>query len=352
MSQALKLFTRVVVLVCFALLITLCVGNNDYKTYQDAYFHITDSNDHFELLYVAISDIFFGMGFSYQVFLFCISFVALILMSSTVYRYSYKPEMVLLLYFIFPFIIDATQIRNFISMAISIYAFRFLVDKDKYWVINYYLGITIALFFHTATIVLFAIPILMCFKGYAKFILPIIIAIGVIFVYSDYFYTVTNAVYKLLFGHDLTYSYLLESSARPGLGLFLPVGCHLMLVFLLYQFEDPYPVQYSAILKNKEYVLRNYHRKENFNVYFEKYFFMTLILIIAYAMTSHFSRLLRNLYVLVFIAALNLYHKTDKSTKMTIIIVLSFVMLVSLGNYVIPHWDGVVTPFFMFKKLI
>lgn len=352
MSQALKLFTRVIVLVCFALLITLCVGNNDYKTYQDAYFHITDSNDHFELLYVAISDIFFGMGFSYQVFLFCISFVALILMSSTVYRYSYKPEMVLLLYFIFPFIIDATQIRNFIAMAISIYSFRFLVDKDKYWIINYYLGLTIALFFHTASIVLFIIPILMCFKGYTKFILPIIIAIGVIFVYSDNFYTVSNAVYKLLFGHDLTYSYLLESSARPGLGLFLPVGCHLMLVFLLYQFEDPYPAQYSEILKNKEYVLRTYHRKENFNVYFEKYFFMTLILIIAYAMTSHFSRILRNLYVLVFIAALNIYHKADNSIKMIIIMVLSFVLLVSIGNYVFPYWDGVVTPFFTFKELI
>lgn len=347
MSQALRLFTRVVVLVCFALLITLCVGNNDFKTYNDAYMHITDANSQFELLYVAISDIFFGMGLPYQVFLFCISFVALALIGSTVYRYSYKPEIVLLLYFVFPFIIDATQIRNFVSMAICIYSFRFLVDKNSYWIINYYLGITIALLFHSATIVLYIIPILMCFKKqHIRVILPLMIAAGILFVYSKYFYTVSNGVYKLIFGHDLIYSYLLEAASRPGLGIFVPVGCHLIMVFLLYQFEDYYPEQYSAILNNKNYVLRTYHRKDNFNIYFEKYFFVTLILIVTYAMTSHFSRLLRNLFVLVYIALINFYHKTDNANKIIIILVMAFVILVSLFVYVFPYWEGVVIPLY------
>ena len=90
------------------------------------------------------------------------SLIGLLLISSTILKYSKKPSFVLSLFYIFPLVDAVIQKRNFISFAIIIYAVRYLFDKKSNF--KYIIFCVLATGFHSSSI----IYILLLFVNYFK----------------------------------------------------------------------------------------------------------------------------------------------------------------------------------------
>lgn len=72
-----------------------------------------------------------ALGVQFQVFLAFFSGIAYILITKTVFRYSKNPALVLTFYFLFPFLLDAEQVRSFLGMSLVLYAIKYLEKIDK-----------------------------------------------------------------------------------------------------------------------------------------------------------------------------------------------------------------------------
>ncbi len=77
----------------------------------------------------------FGLGF--QCFIAIISLISFWLLSKRILETSCNPAFVMAIYFLFPFLLDAEQLRSFLGMSLIIYATAYLekhnkIDKAKY----------------------------------------------------------------------------------------------------------------------------------------------------------------------------------------------------------------------------
>lgn len=136
----------------------LCTKNPDLLNYIDQY---DNGNNMFnEPLYLLLADLAHLAGLSYTVFRTLLCSAAFVLMTKTFIDYSPYPTMVLFLYFIYPFSIDAVQVRSFVAMSVVLYSVRFLINyhehKDNKQIFYFAIGILIATGFHYSSI-LFAI---------------------------------------------------------------------------------------------------------------------------------------------------------------------------------------------------
>lgn len=117
--------------------------NADYYGYQQTYYSIGSYNvfyeyfEQFEIGYRYFCRFMFSLGVDYDTFLIIYSLIGLLLIGSTIIKFTNKPGYVLALYFIYPFLMDIVQIRNFMAMAFIIFGIRYLfssrkVDQFKY----------------------------------------------------------------------------------------------------------------------------------------------------------------------------------------------------------------------------
>lgn len=133
------------------------IGSADYYTYS--YYYVQSVN---EPLFTGVFGVEPGfqlfakfanlLGLNYNGFLCIYSAAGLLLIASTIVKFTKKFNMVLVLYFIFPFCLDVVQIRSFMAMAIMIFAVRFLAQNGNINIIKYVLMIFIAALFHNAAI--------------------------------------------------------------------------------------------------------------------------------------------------------------------------------------------------------
>lgn len=124
-------------------------NNADYYTYQAYYNNYTETGDMGYDLLVEIGRYF---SIDYQTFLIIISFVSLILLFQGVFKLSNNPTQTLVLYTVFPFFFDIVQIRNFIALSVTIYAFTFLLEKSVSGYFKYTLLVIIAALFHNVAL--------------------------------------------------------------------------------------------------------------------------------------------------------------------------------------------------------
>lgn len=131
--------SNIVYYMLMLLLILLMFGNTynaDMNLYIINYENILESSykGEFEIGYQLLAKISANLGLSYRQFLLIISILGLGLISSTIKLFTHRISYVLGLYFIYPFIWDVVQIRNFLAMSIIIYGMRYLISENK----NYY----------------------------------------------------------------------------------------------------------------------------------------------------------------------------------------------------------------------
>jgi len=116
-------------------------GNADYLAYASSYDNLSYFNNFSEgtLGLKILFSFFSSIGLSYQSFLIIISFSGLALIAHTIRKYSNYGGFVFLLYFIFPYLLDIVQVKNFIVTALIVYAVHYLVSEEKGSVIKYIL---------------------------------------------------------------------------------------------------------------------------------------------------------------------------------------------------------------------
>ena len=104
------------------------------------------------------------VGLSYKLFRTLIAIIGLLLMQKTVLDFSKKYSLVFILYFIYPYMLDVIQIRNFLAASIVIFSIRFLIKNTRKGDLQYLVGILIAVSIHYMAV--FFIPFIF-FKRYS-----------------------------------------------------------------------------------------------------------------------------------------------------------------------------------------
>ncbi len=100
-------------------------------------------------------------GLKYEHFLALYSLVGFILIGNSIWKYSNKANLILLIYSICQLAIDATQVRNFFAFTILIYSFRFLFDKKP---LKYIICLIIGSLFHWEIVLYFPL-VLLCIRN-------------------------------------------------------------------------------------------------------------------------------------------------------------------------------------------
>lgn len=163
--------SKVLFYLIFVLLIILfagSTGNADQLAYMNNYTNILYgmSDSSFEYGYQLLCKVCLILGMSYNQFLFIIAFTGLTLIASTIKLYTSNIAYVLALYFIYPFVWDTIQIRNFLAMSIIIYGSRFIISYKKEY-IKYFICVIIASLMHV-TALFYISALLVVFKNTKK----------------------------------------------------------------------------------------------------------------------------------------------------------------------------------------
>lgn len=155
--------------------------------------------------YSILVHFFYFMGFDYESFRLIISVFGILLIHQTVKKFIINKSAFYLLYFIYPFMIDIVQIRNFLVMSILIYAVPCLLTQKYRDYIKFVVYILIA-----STIQLTAIiylPIVFLAKAKKNMLIRSILffnILGFIIIVAnkDLFILITNQITFMLGEYD------------------------------------------------------------------------------------------------------------------------------------------------------
>lgn len=144
------------------LLMAFTYGNADEAVYIARYTQPDVWEGQTELLYGLLIDVCNGLGFSFLQFKAIVTAIQMLLIASTVWKYSKQPNLVMLLYFLCPFMLNVAQMRHALASAVFIFGIRYLIedyeDKPKKFKITnsdikYIICILIATMIHTASLI-------------------------------------------------------------------------------------------------------------------------------------------------------------------------------------------------------
>ena len=149
-------FVSVVLLVFDMILIGFIHGGADYQNYELIYERAninynfgTGVEIGFQFLCVFCRDV---LHFNFEMFYIVIGIVPLLLIYSTVRRYTENSAMVMALFSIFPLLICIIQIRSLLSFSIVFWGIRYLEDKKVNNLIKYGVCVCIAMTIHASSI--------------------------------------------------------------------------------------------------------------------------------------------------------------------------------------------------------
>ena len=131
-----------------------------------------------EMGYTYFIKLFYLLGFDYIKFRMIFSFIGIILIHHTVKQFIHNSSAFYLLYFIYPFMMDVVQMRNFMAMAIFIYGIPYLLSENKKDTIKYILLILLASSIQLTAIVY--LPICFVAKARKKIFLKFVICVSLI----------------------------------------------------------------------------------------------------------------------------------------------------------------------------
>ena len=115
------------------ILLAFSSGNADYIMYKEQYEASAQNgiqNWGYPLFSIMLC-IFSSLYIPYNVFLGFYGLIGLTLIATTIYKLSKNKSLTAACYFIFPFVFDVVQIKNFMAMAIIIYAMQFLINTNN-----------------------------------------------------------------------------------------------------------------------------------------------------------------------------------------------------------------------------
>lgn len=130
---------------------------NNYNTYIAA-----NNRDKWWNLYTWLATYFKEKMIDYVHFNFFLVCIGMILMAITIVRMTKYPNLVISMYYIFPFIDNIIQKRGFYAVAVLTYALYFLLkEKNKFNYVIYMFLVFVAFQFHASALLLFTVPFFM-----------------------------------------------------------------------------------------------------------------------------------------------------------------------------------------------
>ena len=205
-------------------------GNADYMNYNIAYYYNAVSNINWskEVGFQLLCKLFYKFGLQYNQFLVIISIIGLLLITSTVRRYTKNVAFILATYFIFPFMLDVVQVRNFMAMAIVVFALRFLIERKKWGEVKYIILVMFASTIHY--IALFYFLFLLTKVRNTKRLIYFSLAAASIGVVISY----TNLIPKIVTVITPSAKVHLWFTARMNLGIIVILLVYAGTLFLVY----------------------------------------------------------------------------------------------------------------------
>jgi hypothetical protein len=283
-----RINTKILNVIFFIILWILFGFNNsnpDYLNYQRRYDnYLLNPEPGFRFIIKVFND----MGFNFQEFLLIISFISLFLIIKSIKNYTNKTYLVLFLYFVFPFFIDVVQIRNFLSMVIVFYSFKYLLSYKTIDLAKYILLVILASTIHYSAL-FYLIFVIIQFVSLEKIIL-----ITILFVLLFSFFSYTNILYNIMDVFFDSSKVLNWFSYRTNFGFIIPIFLQIISLFpLIYIFNKSVNKGFlklsgNNIKKNKITLINN----------ILKINFLALILFIFYIYNTTFFRLYRNILLL------------------------------------------------------
>lgn len=119
----------------------------------------------YEFLFSLMMKLSASIGLTYTQFLSVISFIGLTLVGYTIFKFSNNAKLVLVLYFVYPFLLDIVQIRTFLSVALVFFSMSILASERDHRVLKYLVGVIAASFIHTSAAPMALLPIVLLMNG-------------------------------------------------------------------------------------------------------------------------------------------------------------------------------------------
>lgn len=203
-------------------------GTADYRTYNDIYVSlITGKSSVFSGIWLFNSFYYiFGRFTSYQFVVFTTALIGMLLLYKSINYYTNKVAMVLSLYMLAPFTIDATQQRNFLAMCVWLVFSRYLylayIYKDERRKnIEYYLvGVFLASSIHTSFWVTILFLIIIWLRDKKLFLTAILFviltAVGFFNVFDiiiDWISQYNNVIAKGIYAKYVAYAISFDSDS-------------------------------------------------------------------------------------------------------------------------------------------
>lgn len=339
-----KYFTilfSVSIIIFFIILMGGNTENPDLKVgagaYQDVYYNIYMGTKEFtkDIGYIKIMDFFHKFNFSFEVFHLICSGVGLLLLLYPLLKYIKNKPLLLMLYFIYPFLMDVVQWRNFLALSLFVFGFIHL-GKDETQKIKL---ISICCLFLSCLIqqTFWAyLPFLFIKKIYTKktkkyfnliwlaltlvcFLKPII----------NQFNTILMIIAPSLF--DTSENFL---SVSTRFGWILNWGTQIVNFFIISRVSrEVTAILPSNISKNNQKRVALINRIYTLNGY--AFLFMPL-----YVINTTFGRLVRNLIILTYIGALIggeilKEHNQRKKNNHIILLLIIYAVILFLSNFYI-----------------
>ena len=349
----------IVLLILFALLLLACVkkkkadgilllfflwllfafqyGNADYASYENMYRHyaLWDTGFTFSNIgYKVLCDIFFNLGFTYQQFLVIEATVGMAVIACVIFKNCKIPALVVVLYFIYPYMMDTVQVRNFLAEALILLGISLYIN---FYTFKGYAYMAICLVFasliHVSALtylILLLLPLLK--REYLK----ILIVFAALFELSLIFY-MKEIVNLLGLGDHISGFFDKSISAFTA-------------VFLVAYFLIAYIV-FRKLRKED-----NLDEKDaRWNIIVTRVNVLLIPFLPLCFVTNDFQRLYRNVFILSYIAIVNLYAARRKyKVKLPLMKVETMILLGTFGYAIVSnivfvtslYWDTVVLPLF------
>lgn len=214
------------------LLLLIFAGNDfnaDYLLYERIYNNFSEYNK-FEFGYNFLIKIANFMGIKYQGFIIIISLIGFLLIIKALKDKS-NINYVLFCYALYPFLLDVTQVRFFLSTAIFINFVPLLTQKNKLSTIKYIFGVLLAASIHMSALVFLIFLIAkMKFKQIFKFqIVFFTIIVTIIIIINGNKIPFINNLMEILSGSK--YVVYFESQVR--FGFLIPLFYYISSILLL-----------------------------------------------------------------------------------------------------------------------
>lgn len=215
------------ILVACWILMGLNTYNADFVGYQYFYDGKVEEWSGLNLGYVFSEYIGWTLGLDYIQYRMLFSAVGLLLIADTVRRYTANCALVMALYVLGSFFYDIVQFKFFLAASVAIFAFRFVIDRNRFFVVKYIAAMLVVYSIHPAAF-LFCFFLVGLLSKRKAFITSVVAALFIlILVYSG----IAQALFSSLVEADKAEVYFTEMSRFGAIPYFVSILLQVLLVY-------------------------------------------------------------------------------------------------------------------------